>query len=468
VDEIDALGMFWLPAHPEDALSGRLRFEVADSIRLSLVGCFDNHPQEDEPIVGLVDGKAVTLRRWFETSRRVPSGGVAETSYLANEIFVGHHFDKSKVEFQAAFVSLRGLAAWVGRTGIVQQEPADRVPNNQSYRIRFDPLPSQTHEFSRGRVVLRYRWQRGGDHLQGVFVRDWPEIGIEYNEVQDFTSIQNDISRLQNLLGLCLDSPATVERLAVRHPDIREMMLSGEDTGFAKEIEFRAPLLRPPDSTTHAKSDWPRMLLTFDELGGLATIARWLDRSVIFQEALNSLMSVKHARQIYAENRFLNIIHAAEGFHQVTQGGSYMPEEEYAVLLKLHFANTPHEHQAWLMDKLKFANSAPLGKRLRQLASKAAPVTRELIGTKDHWTFTVAQLRNVLTHLGADALRLRDGDLLYLAESVYAVVSVCMLLECGVEPNMIAANIDRGNLFWYKDRLHETVSRLRQQLRQQP
>jgi hypothetical protein len=56
----------------------------------------------------------------------------------------------------------------------------------------------------------------------------------------------------------------------------------------------------------------------------LPTIARWLEIAAQFQRALNSLMSVKYAEQMFAENRLLNATYGAEAFHRLTQNERYM------------------------------------------------------------------------------------------------------------------------------------------------
>jgi hypothetical protein len=49
--EFDELGLFWLPGHEEDALSGRLQFDPKEGgINLSLVGGFDNAPDNGDSL----------------------------------------------------------------------------------------------------------------------------------------------------------------------------------------------------------------------------------------------------------------------------------------------------------------------------------------------------------------------------------------------------------------------------------
>ena len=131
---------------------------------------------------------------------------------------------------------------------------------------------------------------------------------------------------------------------------------------------------------------------------------------------------------------------AAEAFHRmVTSGASYMNEDAFSGLLNAYLANTPDEHHEWLRGRIEHGNEPPLGKRLRQLAARAGAATRPLIGKRERWAYTLSQVRNELTHIGPKSREFRGEDLLFLTESVYAVVRICMLMECGVSHEILTS-----------------------------
>jgi hypothetical protein len=168
---------------------------------------------------------------------------------------------------------------------------------------------------------------------------------------------------------------------------------------------------------------------------------------------------------MYAENRFLNVTFAAEAFHRiVTSGAPYMDEEAFTGLLNVHLANTPEEHHEWLRGRIEHGNEPPLGKRLRQLAARAGAGTRPLIGRRDPWAYTLSQVRNELTHIGPDSKEFRGEDLLLLTESVYAVVRICMLMECGVSHEILTRKANSSSIAWYRERLKGSMERVRSQL----
>jgi hypothetical protein len=468
----DELGLFWLAGHEEQALSGRLQFDPeGDGISLSLVGVFDNEPDDGGHstfrIVGWRGNDKVTLDRCFSRGRNSRAPGIAESGYYANQMFVGHHFERDELAFQSASVVLSDLDSWVGRSGIALEEPHPQSASGPQpiYKMTFTPPGEETSRFSRGRLKLMFGWKPAGDPIHGISFRQWPGIRIEYDQMQEFEVIRKDVGRIQDLLTLCIDAPTAIDSLILQRPDIRAKAISGEETDFQQRIEFIAQPLRYFDPQERKPRHWHQMFLGFEEFGGLDAIARWLDASQGFQRPLDSLMSIRHAKPMYAENRFLNVTFAAEAFHRmVTSGASYMNEDAFTSLMNVYLAETPDEHHEWLRGRIEHGNEPPLGKRLRQLASRAGAAARPLIGKRERWAYTLSQVRNELTHIGPKSREFRGEDLVFLTESVYAVVRICMLMECGVSHEILTSKANSSSMSWYRDRLVRSMERVRSQL----
>jgi hypothetical protein len=471
---IDELGLFWLPGHEDDALSGRLRFDpTSDGIDLTLVGRFDNTPENSDSlfrIVGWIGNDKVTLDRCFSRGPNLRAPGIVESKYYANQMFVGHHFERDELAFQSAAIRLSDLDSWVGRSGIVTETDYPHIESRSRpiYRMAFTPLPDETCPFSRGRLRLGFGWKPGGDPIHGISFKQWPGIIIEYDQMQALETVQKDVDRIQDLVTLCIDAPTSLDSLVLRRPDIQAKVLSGQDAGVEQPIEFLATPIRYVDPQERRPSHWHQMLLTFDELGGMDALARWLDASQRFQRALNSFMSIKHAKQMFAENRFLNVTFAAEAIHRIiTRRGPYMDEETFEGLLGVYIENTPEEHRDWLRGRIEHGNEPPLRRRLLELATRAGAATRPLIGEKKSWAHTLTQVRNELTHLATDSRQFNGADLVFLTESVYAVLRICMLVECGVSRETLTKKANSSTAAWYRDRLKASLETVRRQLAQE-
>jgi hypothetical protein len=466
--KIDELGVFWVDGHEDNNLQGRLRFNPEDEgITLSLIGTFDTVPLNDTGeqlrILGWIGTKKVTLDRCYCTGTYPRSPGIAESKYRANEMLLGHHTSEPSPQFKSASASLSDLENWIGQTGISREiESKSTEKSSPIITYQLKPLGETSCEFSRGVVSLHFYWSTSGNPLNSVTLKHWPVLNITYNEELPLKEIQKDIGLLESLITLCTGKSTDIDSLVLRHPDIKVEMLSGEPGLNEQAIEFFAPQLRYTDPADRKPTDQHRMLFTYDEIGGIATIAKWLDTAPRFRRALNSLMSVWRAKQMFTENRFLNVTFAAEAFHRITQGGSYMGEEEFQRLLHIYTESTPEEHRQWLLGRIAYGNDLPLGKRLRQLAARSAPVTRPLIKNKGQWAHLLAQVRNELTHVGENSRSFGGTELFFLAESVVSVVRVCMLLECGVDPESLRSKSDSYALNWHKERLENALVIVRQ------
>jgi ApeA N-terminal domain 1 len=264
-------------------------------------------------------------------------------------------------------------------------------------------------------------------------------------------------------MALCVDAPVHLDKLILKHPDVRMLMLDGSDSGADQPIEFVSspiPYIAPEARKVRHPH---QMLLTFEEWGGLATIARWLEIAPHFQRALNSLMSVKYAEHMFAENRLMNATYGAEAFHRLTQNERYMEPTRFQQLLDAYLESTPDEYHGWLRGRVR--NDPPLVKRLTKLAGRAAGAIWPTIGTRGRWAWTLSRVRNELTRLNADSPEFDGGDLVFLTESVYAVVRICMLLDCGVPIDTLTQNADSGSVYWYRGRLAQAIEHVREQLK---
>ena len=336
--KIDQLGHFWLPGNEDDALSGRIQFDPGDGgIRLTLVGTF-NHVEDDgrQPTVrlyGWLGTDQVTLDRAFCTGTKWQSPGIAETSYYANRMFVGHHIEEDEPRFQTVRITLGYLDSWVGKTGIAEDRRFPHPPGTEpAYAMKFTPLSLETAAFLRGQLTMSFSWKPGGNSIEGITFKQWPVVSIEYDKLQPLDVIVNDISRLESLVTLCLDKLTGADTVTLSRPDVCMAMLDGSISELEQPIELLFPSVAYVDPLTRKRRHPYQMLLTYAELGGVEAVARWLDRSDYFAGPLNLIMSIRRAKFMFAENRFLNVAGAAEALHRLIIGGPHMDEVEFKKL----------------------------------------------------------------------------------------------------------------------------------------
>ncbi len=470
LESLDELGTFWIPGREDDKLSGRLIFNPKESeISLLLVGSFsdaDSMGMRDvERIFGWVGKKKVTVDRCFTSSSKVSSPGVNSTSIIGNRIFLGAHIEVDDSSFKAVTLSFSDLGNWASKSGIVYKMDSGRASDVQDevFSASYVVPEKELSWFDRGKIILSYR-RHCPLRRREIHLEEWPTITIEYATDQPLSSIWQDVGAVHDLLILCMDGHVAVDRCILESTSLRKQDLAGGNLG-PQAIE----LLDLPIRYTPPQERKPRyyhdMLLSFEELGGIDGVARWIDSHRRFRRSLESFMSVRHADKIFAENRFLNVTYAAEAFHRAVYGGKEMEEGSYNAQMDRWLEVTPEEHHEWLINRLRYANEPSLNKRLQGLAQSCGSSVRGLIGERGKWAYTLAQVRNHLTHLSEESHRFSGEELNWLSESVYSVVRVCMLLESGVDSSVLDRKSGSHRMIWYKDHLRQSIKSVRAKLR---
>lgn len=211
-------------------------------------------------------------------------------------------------------------------------------------------------------------------------------------------------------------------------------MLDGSTKG-QQPIEFKAALITSPDFSKRSRPQY-ELDLSFEAVGGIETIAKWMRTATEYATVVNLMTPFRSEMKSFAENRFLNVVSAAEAFydHKYPGGKEVEDEAEWEKLLEAMLSNVPEERKEWLSQELAYINRPSLSKRLTVLARSAKDITGKLSGTNSdkikRWAGTIAGVRNELTHRRSEEDTFPGGALQWLAESVYQVLRICLLKEC--------------------------------------
>jgi hypothetical protein len=182
----------------------------------------------------------VTLESCFSKGSKFGSPGVAESSYHANRMFLGHHVESELQEFQSAEATFSYADSWLGHSGIKVEKDYWRAQSEPApiYTATYTLTARDEHPFTRGHIQLGYPWQEKGESLHGISMRQWPVFATRYDEPHSLETIMRDVRLLQNLMTLCVDAPVYLDKLILRHPDVHMFMLDGSDSGAEQPIEL--------------------------------------------------------------------------------------------------------------------------------------------------------------------------------------------------------------------------------------
>jgi Apea-like HEPN len=160
------------------------------------------------------------------------------------------------------------------------------------------------------------------------------------------------------------------------------------------------------------------MAFTFDELGGIDGVARWMTVARDYRSMLGRVMNTRYVKML-VEDRFLHRVTALEALHR----------------------------------KWKGTNSTTLVTRLAQLCDLAGKPIAKLLPDVNAWCEKAKDERNNLAHHYGRTIHLDSTELLYSSEVAYWLFVLC-LLRLADAPNAvfdhITANPDFG---WLRERL---------------
>ena len=403
MDSIQKDGLFWLPHNPEKDVGGRLTFSPQDGLELHLFGSLRSNPNSrlhsSLPLLihGVTKSTPITLSNCLlkTASESIGSGGltVISETYRPGLVLDGEHFqDIDALKFDEAYIGLFNLNQWIWRNGVT----LDSDGNGE--RIDYSP-PEQLYvgtEFGQLRLVAQSEFSQGVTRTYTLKVSRLLELVLSHPMSVD--SITKFAAQLQDLLTICTCTPSAVESLVVA----------------SSRSQQRVGVLRNmigPDPRDLKVEHPGSMYLTFDDVGGVECIRAWLKNSAKYGIVSRLLVDHTYNKNTYLDIRFLNTVIAAETLLRVRTNKS----------------------------KVK------LREGLQQLAEESGTVASDLVGDIGLWAENVRRTRNALVH--RDVTIGKQPDYFALAESVYWIVVMSMLRECGV-PDVALSKIK--NTSWFE------------------
>ena len=413
---MDTIGSFWHAARPDKRVPGRLTFDPSEGGRLELYGAFRDPEeviakartqQEGQVSVGLsgllglnsppirilgdtADGP-VTLDRCLEVqSTLVHRSGpqLMTVAYHVPLVFRGTHFlNNGPLRFEAAQFDILHLAHWIGKSSldvsVTCQKDSNRV---EQIHIFNTPVGDTIVNTPCGQLSLAFEYQLSGDRIVEAAIKQNCTLELRFADLGSIDKVFETHDALQALIAIGGAAPARVTEARVPTAAGCWVQVLGGSLGIKNDRgEVRA--IRPFD-----------MLFTYDGLGGLSGIDRWLAMSKKFRPVIGMLMSRWYEPDLYGELQFFSMVTAAEAFERIR-----------------------------LQEQNINCKNA-----LEALASRAGAPFRSVVDDVRPWAKRVVRIRSEhVVHRGLHDDH--NGESLYwLTASLYILVVLCLLRECEV------------------------------------
>ena len=417
--DVNVVGSFWLAARPDKRVAGRLTFDAKDGTALELSGSFHDprevldkaRAQQSGPVrVGLgellgLNGPPVRILGNTPDGPLTLDGCLGElSSYHVPLVFHGAHFDEVEpLRFDAVKFQICHLAHWVWKSGlggtVVFKRDSQEV---EQVRITYTPLEESVADTERGKLTLAFKYSHRGDRVVEHGIEQHCSLELRFHDSGSIDEIFEIHDALQALITIGVAAPAPVTSIELSHAGTRHPIQLRAWTNGTDASDGDTRLI-----------DQGKMLFTYDAIGGLEGIGQWLKMSKKFRPVLGVLTSRWYTPQMYDDLHFFYMVTAAEAFERIRR-------QEQNINFK---------------------------EALTTLATDAGAPFQALVGDVNAWAGKVVQTRNNhVVHRGLHD-NLNEEYLFWLTGSVYILVVLCLLRECGL-PESALPNDD--NCKWMR------------------
>lgn len=309
------------------------------------------------------------------------------------------------------------------------------------------------------RLSLETRWNGQWGGLERAELTQQFVLTLTYSRARDLEAVIEDVSHVQNLVTMGMDSASSMTRVTGFRNDL---VRQAGDESYPQPVEIYLTLR---DAPSEERDDAARPLMGFDSLGGLLTVIRWIQSARRLRPVTGGLLSIRYTPRMFVDNRYDNVIGAAETFDRLSFDNDVRPDGEFRTMVDAIIAGAPVEHQNWTRSILDHANEPRLRDRLVRMCAFVEPVMVALVGDVNQWAQVVATLRNRLTHHDDEqSFEWEWPDVYFLGESVYVLVASSLLVACDVEPPALMAIFDSGRISHLRTVLPPILNRLAGQL----
>ncbi len=388
--DLDVEGWFWLEG-TEREVAGRLTYNMHSGLELHLIGSF--HPDNPLPdrdiqayVHGIANGKQYTLLNCYRTASSSGIPGARSETYSPASVLQGAHLDKSlPLEFDSVTLEMSHLHSWIGKN-----LTSSALQQDGELRIVVSPSHKESIAVKIGELTLTvgsaHSWRIASD--VPLSLKEHAMIGVNFSKSRNLDDIRLISSTLKNLVTIGVGAPSSITNITVHKQN------SGARSTDLKLYED-TPL--DSDQEDGFRSRIHNMMFTFDDIGGIEGIAKWLDHSSEFRPVLGFLLSHWYLPRLYLENQFLNVVIALEALGNIHSSG----KTSLRKILKCHYDSAGHAFQSSVPDR-------------------------------NAWVELTAKLRGKIVH----GTPLRDTEydrLIPLSDSIYLLTLISLLKKCGIK-----------------------------------
>lgn len=325
-EPFEVAGNFWLPSDPTNRISGILGFNPEDGGTLSLIGMltrplgvFSDEVRALNIVLGeATDGKEYTLegcrvtRQSFSPFR---DGGGSERLSVVR-IIEGAWFDgQTRAQLDRLYITYTYLEEWTGINGIVSTRPEKMSDDSYEVRLHYKEISSHTCRLpNSGTLALDHRVSHPYAAVGNQSYEQRVTASFRFNDVLSLDEALQVASDFQDLLTIANGRVVAFEAVRFGHPDIAHETEDGSRRRLDGRLYARWVARSNVSKTrTHTAHD---MYFTFNHLGGMPGVQKWLSTARRFRFQLDRVAATKYGRGHLLHDILLARVAALESFHK--------------------------------------------------------------------------------------------------------------------------------------------------------
>lgn len=467
-DEISIDAEWWLPESPAHRVRGEFSGSIASNFYLEVEGSLEgdfNHQVSNLIILGESHrGEKYTLLQCFcfnqSTFSNTTTNGT-NTKYFVHWLLKGYHFSKyEELLFDRISFGMSNFEEWHGvkpfqfesdnnenQTSVVYTKPQETIIlSNEILSASIDYIyqPSRMSLAQKTATIEHSARIRINAVSKPLPLADFP--------ANDSLSFFESMERIRAFIEFATQKTVWVYDIKA-YPKKR----GSSDSTLHKPIEIQRiiNIESNPEPVLFLQ-----MLFTWKHLehDPKKYFQAWFDKiKPIGMPVWLYLGSFN--KQIYLDQRFMELAQGLEGFHRYLFPSASAATEEHKQKIDSITTVCPAEHQRWLKQKSSYSHEPSLRKRLKELFSQHEDIISWLLGSKKNATIlisTIVDARNQYAHCLDSCLTASPPNKRFdVTIKMQAVFGMLLLKESGFTDNQIQ-NIIQHN--WRYSQLQERNS----------
>lgn len=336
-EALDLRGRWWLPDHADHEVFGTLTWSAEDGGTLYLhdelrpVAWMDNEladgsvqryradrsdSQRIYPLIfGRVENRAYTLLDSFRLSAREYDMDERTEKVHVNRFLEGAWFDDPhELRVDRVIFGMRHLTGWVNHSGLEVEWPwSDGADQNVFAVVTAKSLPPFTTEHDGLSLGIAQGLGGTGDHVHDLGVSQSWSLRLQQAEPEPLHTFLDAASDFQDLVSIGVGKTAQHEKVVLHHPEAPLLPVSGtpikdlrHDITYYVRWSNRSAQCEP---VRHHD-----MYFTFDDIGGIDGVGRWLAIAADYRTELGRVMATRYREGMVLEDRIMNVCAALDSF----------------------------------------------------------------------------------------------------------------------------------------------------------